>query len=157
MKQFLIGLSKIILGVLTAFILLSLAGVATARYFMGRLSMLPPRPTFENDVLTPNVQTAPTPTPSSSVNSLPNPQFANIEATPTSTLEPGAYRAIVIQPIGLVIREEPSTAARQVGGVDYDTEVIVLEDSEDKRWIHIRVADTGQAGWVKAGNTRQLE
>ena len=156
MKQFLIGLSKIILGVLTAFILLSLAGVATARYFMGRLSMLPPRPTFENDFLTPDVQTVPPPS-SISVNSAPNPGFANIEATPNTTLELGAYRAIVIQPIGLVIREEPNTAARQVGGVDYDTEVIVLEDSDDKRWIHIRVADTGQAGWVKAGNTRQIE
>ena len=33
-----------------AFVLLSLAGIATARYFMAKLSVLPPKPVYENDV-----------------------------------------------------------------------------------------------------------
>ena len=44
MKGFFIGLSKLVLGIAIALMLLSMAGVATARYFMGRLSVLPPNP-----------------------------------------------------------------------------------------------------------------
>ncbi|MBE9139871.1 SH3 domain-containing protein, partial [Nodosilinea sp. LEGE 07088] len=53
MKGFFIGLSKLILGVAIALILLSMAGVATARYFMGRLSVLPPKPLYGEEVATP--------------------------------------------------------------------------------------------------------
>ena len=49
MKGCLIGLSKLVAGITLAIVLFSLAGVATARYFMAKLSVLPPKPVFEND------------------------------------------------------------------------------------------------------------
>ena len=49
MKGFFIGLSKLVLGIAIALMLLSMAGVATARYFMGRLSVLPPKPIYEDE------------------------------------------------------------------------------------------------------------
>lgn len=154
MGGFLQGLSKLILGVAIALILLSLAGVATARYFMGRLSVLPPRPTFEGEtgeVATEAPAEAPTAAPEAAPETAPEPA-PEAESTP----EPEGYQAVVTQPIGLVIRAEPSTAAQQLGGVDYNAQVQVLDDSEDGRWMLIRVADSGQEGWVKAGNTRSL-
>jgi hypothetical protein len=50
MKALFLGITKLTLGVFLAFILMSLAGVATARYFMAKLSVLPPKPVYENDV-----------------------------------------------------------------------------------------------------------
>jgi hypothetical protein len=62
MKGFFLGLSKLILGVAVALILLSMAGVATARYFMGRLSVLPPKPLYGDEMptaLSPDAQRLP--------------------------------------------------------------------------------------------------
>ena len=58
MKAFFLGLTKLILGVSMALVLLSLSGVATARYFMAKLSVLPPKPVFENDVALQTQETA---------------------------------------------------------------------------------------------------
>lgn len=148
MRGFLLGLSKLILGVTIALMLLSLAGVATARYFMGRLSVLPPRPTFENETASTVESPAAESTPAEA-----SPEPA---PTPSPAPTPEGYEAVVVQPIGLVIRSEPTTASQQLGGVDYNAEVRVLEESEDGRWILIRLPESGQEGWVKAGNTRPL-
>ncbi|PSN12597.1 SH3 domain-containing protein [filamentous cyanobacterium CCP5] len=151
MAGFLQGLSKLILGVAIALILLSLAGVATARYFMGRLSVLPPRPVFEGETSTEGAATAPAEAPATAPEPAPE-----AVPEPAPSPEPEGYAAVVTQPIGLVIRAEPSTASQQLGGVDYNAQVQVLEDSDDGRWMLIRVSASGQEGWVKAGNTRSL-
>jgi uncharacterized protein YgiM (DUF1202 family) len=72
-------------------------------------------------------------------------------------LEPGAYNATVIQPIGLVLREGPGVEFPQVGGVDDNEAVVVIEEPTDKSWVKVRVVSSGQEGWVKAGNTRRTE
>jgi uncharacterized protein YgiM (DUF1202 family) len=159
MKGFLAGLSKLILGVAIALMLLSLAGVATARYFMGRLSVLPPKPVFENDA---PAQPAASETETAPTNPSPPPEAAPPEPAPTpdapeAEIQPGLYQAIVVQPIGLVIREGPGTSYGQLGGVDYNDKVEVLEEDTNQNWIRIRVIGSGQEGWVKAGNTRQVQ
>lgn len=63
----------------------------------------------------------------------------------------------MVQPIGLILREGPGTEHPQAGGVDYNEELIVLEEPADQGWIKVQVASSGQEGWVKAGNTRRLE
>lgn len=155
MRGFLVGLSKLVLGVTVALLLLSLAGVATARYFMARLSVLPPRPTFENDApppaqSSPSNAAVPKSTPAAAPAPTPSP-------TPTPSLEAGDYEAVVVQPIGLVLREGPGTTFAQLGGIDYNDKIIVLEDSPDKQWTKVRVVDSGQEGWIKAGNTRKSQ
>ncbi|MGB3308825.1 MAG: SH3 domain-containing protein [Nodosilinea sp.] len=154
MKGFFIGLSKLILGVVIALTLLSMAGVATARYFMGRLSVLPPKPLYGDEMPT---------EPETALEAAPaNPEAAAaaapaVEPPPEPTLEPGAYEAVVVQPIGLVMREGPGVEFPQVGGVDVNEAVVVLEEPADQDWVKVRVVSNGQEGWVKAGNTRRAE
>ena len=160
MKGFLTGLSKLVLGVVIALLLLSLAGVATARYFMARLSVLPPKPVFTNDNPPAPAADAPAPeatAPEAAVEAPPAEPAPTAETPPPEPEpEPGSYQAVVVQPIGLVLREGPGTTFSQIGGVDYNQAVTVLEASPDESWIRIRIDESGQEGWVKAGNTRQV-
>lgn len=59
MKGFLVGLSKFVLGVVIALLLLSMAGVATARYFMARLAVLPPKPLYGSEQPAPPTEPPP--------------------------------------------------------------------------------------------------
>lgn len=152
MKGFFLGLVKLILGVTLALLLLSLAGVAAARYFMARLSVVPPKPEFQNDA-PPQPTPAPTPTPE------PTPSTAiaaEATAEEEASIPPGSYEAVVIQPIGLVLRAGPGIEFERIGGVDYNETVRVLKRSEDDRWLNVKLPSSGQEGWVKAGNTRPL-
>ena len=81
MKGFLLGVTKLILGVSVALVLLSLTGVATARYFMAKLSVLPPRPVFENDVALQPTETPPPPAPAEAAPPTPEAE-AEAEAPP---------------------------------------------------------------------------
>jgi len=152
MGRILVGTSKLILGVALALLMLSMAGVATARYFMARLSVLPPRPTFANDI---PVASAPQSPPAEAVPSAAEAPEPLPEPEPTA-VTPNGYQAVVVQPIGLVLRSGPGTSYSQVGGVDYDTELTVLEDDPAQGWLRVQVTSNGQEGWIKAGNTRRL-
>jgi uncharacterized protein YgiM (DUF1202 family) len=156
MKGFFIGLSKLVLGIAIALMLLSMAGVATARYFMGRLSVLPPKPIYEDEMpVAPAAPAAAVPVAPAA----PAAPAPAVEPPPVvePPLEPGAYNATVIQPIGLVLREGPGVEFPQVGGVDDNEAVVVIEEPTDKSWVKVRVVSSGQEGWVKAGNTRRTE
>ncbi len=149
MKAFFLGITKLTLGVFLAFILMSLAGVATARYFMAKLSVLPPRPVYENDVaLQVEAANAQAEAPPAPVETAPAPA--------TEELPPDSYLAVVVQPIGLVMRSGPGAENPQLGGVDYQDQVIVLETDEAGLWMKVRVEATGQEGWVKSGNTEAV-
>jgi len=144
------GVFKFIVGFFLAILILAGATVATALYFAARLSELPERPTFPNDnpqtkiaakPVTPQAAATPTPTPT------PEPE----------KLEPGAYRAIVTQPIGLILRDSPSTDASRIGGIAYQEKVVVLGESDNKQWQKVRVITDGdRTGWVKGGNTEKV-
>jgi 5-hydroxyisourate hydrolase-like protein (transthyretin family) len=55
------------------------------------------------------------------------------------------------------MRSEPNTNSPSIGGVGGNKKVIVLEESDDKKWQKIRIVDTDQEGWVKAGNIQRSE
>ncbi|MBF2036655.1 MAG: SH3 domain-containing protein [Leptolyngbyaceae cyanobacterium T60_A2020_046] len=154
MKGCLLGVSKLVIGVTLALFLLSLAGVATARYFMARLSVLPPRPAFSNDNPSGSAPpTSPSPAPEAATPApTPEPAAAPVEEKP-----PGSYDAIVVQPVGLILRSGPGTNFDRMGGVDNQDRILVLKTSDDGQWLNIRIPDTGQEGWVKAGNTRAVD
>jgi uncharacterized protein YgiM (DUF1202 family) len=159
MKGFFIGLTKLIVGMAIALILLSMAGVATARYFMGRLAVLPPKPLYGDEM--PVAQAEPPPAEAETVAQVePPPAEAAPAVDPAPVnpeLEPNAYNAVVVQPIGLVMREGPGVEFPQVGGVDVNEAVVVLEEPADQSWVKVRVVANGQEGWVKAGNTRRTD
>jgi uncharacterized protein YgiM (DUF1202 family) len=176
MKGFLIGLSKLILGMAIALALLSMAGVATARYFMARLAVLPPKPLYGAEVpASPPPDPAAAPDAAADAPAAPPPEAAaapaavpaaapaaepaaeSAEAPVAEALPPGSYRAVVSQPIGLIVRSGPGTEHGQVGGVNHNAELVVLEEPAGQGWIKVRVASTGAEGWVKAGNTRRQD
>jgi hypothetical protein len=143
----LVGLSKFLLGFTLAVAILFGAGVLFTNFVIGRLSSLPARPTFPNDLQpkSTDVKDAPKATADGAAKA-PEPPAAS----PT-----GGYAAKVTQPIGLLVREEPNADSGQIDGVAFDDEVTVLETSPDGEWQKIKIGN-GTEGWVKAGNTEKL-
>ena len=156
MKGCLVGFSKLVLGVCLALFLFSLAGVATARYFMTRLSVLPSKPVFSNETVASPTGTEPPASETENATS-PEPTLASTPADSASVERPpNSYDAVVVQPIGLVLRSGPGRDFQQLGGIDYNDMVWVLETSEDGEWLNVRLPETGQEGWIKSGNTQPL-
>lgn len=142
------NLAKLLIGFVLAIALLLGGGIALAMYFLYRVSTPPPRPVFANDTANVKVQrpvakTAPTPSKSAS----PKPE----------RLEPGAYHARVTWSQGLVVRSEPDSDAEQIGSAGYNQPIIVLQQSADKNWERVRLENSDQKGWVKAGNTQRVK
>ncbi len=144
------NLFKFLVGFVLAFVILAGASVAAALYFAARLTELPERPTFANDAppseqIASTTPTAPAPTPS------PTP-------APSPQLPEGAYRAVVVQPIGLILRDNPSLEGNRIGGVGFEEKVIVLEESADQSWQRVQAQeDSNRVGWVRGGNIERVQ
>jgi cytoskeletal protein RodZ len=165
-----LNILKFVLGIFLALTILVGGGVAVALYFMNRTSAPPTKPIFANDSpqvrgqaqkvgLTekdkksgykledkPKATPKPTPKPEES----PKPEEPK-------SLPPGAYRARVTWEQGLSVRSQPQVDAERVGGVGFNSKVIVLQQSDDKAWQKIRIEGGEQEGWVKAGNTEKID
>lgn len=154
------NLAKFLLGFILAIALLIGGAVAAGLYMMTIATAPPPKPMFANDKTAVKAQRPP-----ASTTAKPKPvPAAQPSATPTPSetpspepLEPGAYRALVTWSEGLSLRSEPNLDAERVGGVGYNQKIVVLEESADKNWQRIRMEDSEQEGWVKAGNTERIE
>lgn len=85
-----------------------------------------------------------------------NPPQPSPSKPPAEELEPGAYKARVTWSDGLILRDGPALEANQIGGVAYEQEIVVLKESDDKRWQNIRLPGSAQEGWVKAGNIERV-
>ncbi|MEZ2227994.1 MULTISPECIES: SH3 domain-containing protein [unclassified Microcoleus] len=143
---------KFLVGFLLAIVLMAGASVAAALYFAAKLTTIPERPVFPNDKKVVQIANAkPTSTAKAS------PVSESSDTPSPKPLEPGAYRALVTQPIGLILRDSANRDANRIGGVGYNEKVVVLEDSPDKEWQRIRVEDGNREGWVKGGNTEKVE
>ncbi|MBD2185832.1 SH3 domain-containing protein [Planktothrix sp. FACHB-1355] len=172
------GIVKFLLGFIIAIGLMIGAGVAAALYFVTKLTAPPPKPIFPNDKpivkaqataaqnpprpsLTKSAAVTPTPT-KTLVAQTPTAEEPSPTPTPSETpspkpLEPGAYRARVTWSKGLSIRNGPNTESERIGGVGYNESIVVLSESEDKKWVKIRLEDGNTEGWVKAGNVEKVE
>lgn len=170
--RILIGLIKFILGVALALAILGASGFYGVRYVMTRLAVPPERPLFpeeggppdggaeEGSVAvegeTPTTEGGDAPDSSGENSSEGNETSAPEPPPPEPALEPGAYKARVIQPIGLILRQGPDISTTQIGGIAYNETVVVLSESSDQRWMKVRLPDSGVEGWVKNGNTETL-
>lgn len=150
--NFLLGLTKLVVGIAISLLVISLAGAATARYFLTQLSSLPERPVYDNDpsakpqVATPDA--AATPTAAEQPAEAPAP-----EASPVDDAKV-LYQVKVTYGAGLLIRSGPGNEYDSIDGVDYDETVDVLEESGE-RWLKIRFG--GVEGWIRGkGNTARL-
>ena len=78
------------------------------------------------------------------------------EPEPEPKLPPNAYKAQVTWPQGLSLRAEPSVNAGRIGGIAYNSEIIILGETADKTWQRVLIPWSNQEGWVKGGNTKQI-
>ncbi|WP_392535454.1 SH3 domain-containing protein [Nostoc sp. C117] len=167
------GLIKFLLGFFLAIAVLIGGGVAVGLYFMNRTGIPPAKPVFSNDSPSVKAQAPkgteagdkPTLTHSTQSQSSPNSTSTPTPAespkpTPTPSTKPlpsGAYRGRVSWAEGLSLRKEPNQDAERIGGVGFNQKIIILEESQDKAWQKIRLEDSEQEGWVKAGNTEKVD
>lgn len=151
------SVAKFLLGVSLAIAIMIGGSVVVALYFMYKVTSHPPKPVFANEKVAKvekasTKNTAQPPPPAKQPNTQPTPS-----PTPSaSPSEPGAYKARVIWEQGLSLRTEPSLDAERMKLLDYDQQIVVLEESADKNWQKVRLAD-GEQGWIKAGNIERTQ
>ncbi len=151
MKNFLLGLSKFILGLILAMLIMTLAGASMLRYFMARNAEPPERPTYTNDLPEePPVASTSTGTSESEL-SAETVTEAAAEPEPEPLAE-GTYSAVVTQPVGLILRSGPGTDYDNIGGIGYQESITVI--GEDSGWLNVQLSG-GEEGWIKDGNTSQ--
>lgn len=114
---------------------------------------MPSRPTFSEE--------KPQPSPVAKKGTKTNSTVAtNQPATPFNAspkpLPAGAYKARIIWPDGLILRDAAGADAARIGGVAFNQEVVVLQESADQRWQKVSIADGELEGWIKAGNADRV-
>ncbi|NJN75906.1 MAG: SH3 domain-containing protein [Synechococcaceae cyanobacterium RL_1_2] len=133
-------------------------GIGLVGYlFFTKIAANPPTPVFEEEVAVdlPPEETNSEATSSSS--STPQPEATESEKPTEQKPKPepeekpkeeeevkGLYTGRVTWDSGLVLRSEPSLEGGQVGGVPYNAELIVLENSSDGKWQKVKVKSSGQ-------------
>lgn len=143
------SLVKLLLGIILAIAILMGSGVATALYFMFKVTTPPPRPIFANDKPTVKAQDS----LNSKIVKRPPSPAAQSKSKP---LELGAYQARVTWSQGLSLRSEPKEDAERVGSAAYNQQLVVLGESADKTWQRVRLEDSAQEGWIKSGNIQRV-
>ena len=166
-----VNILKFLFGFALAIAILAGGGVVAALYFINRNAVSPNKPIFANDAT--SVVTSGTKPGESKFTTASKPQEkkdtkSKSTPSPKSTesaeekessqpLPPGAYTARVTWSQGLILRSKPSLDAESVGGVAFNKKVIVLKASQDKAWQKVRIVDTDEEAWVKAGNTKRVD
>ncbi|MGB7439522.1 MAG: SH3 domain-containing protein [Coleofasciculaceae cyanobacterium] len=150
------GIAQFIIGFLLGIFILVGGSAATAYYFFTKLAVVPPKPIFPEEV--PKDGSVAKQEGSQQKPDQNQPQPSTTPSQPAQPkLEPGAYKARVTWPEGLSLRDSPSLDANRIGGIAYNREIIIIKDSDDKKWQQIRIPESQQEGWVKAGNVRRVD
>lgn len=130
-------------------------GYFAAQYLITQFTAPPPKPTFPNDKPAAKPKPAakeekpPVPQPSPSTSPAPT------SSAPTTPAKAG-YQARVKLSEGLNLRDKPSRDGGRVGGLDYNDRVTVLEETSDREWQKIRLANGDLEGWIKSGYTERV-
>ncbi len=133
-------------GLMIALLILGVGGYFGAKYLMAQLTAPPPRPTFPND----DPQYLKKTKKGSAQQDLKT-EAGKPSPIATPPLPAGAFEGRVTQEIGLILRDGAELSSGQIGGVDYNERLAVLETSADKAWQKVRLAN-GKEGWVRGGN-----
>ncbi|MCU0532848.1 MAG: SH3 domain-containing protein [Hydrococcus sp. Prado102] len=145
---------QFIIGFILGLAILAGGTAAVAYVFFAKMNANPPKPMFAEEKKEETPKTAQKPsTPQATPVAAASPE----PEKPPENLPPGAYKARVTWAEGLSVRTEPGREAERIAGVDYNQELIVLQESEDKQWQKIRLAEGTLEGWIKAGNVEKVE
>jgi hypothetical protein len=145
------GLLKAFSGCLVAIALIIGGGFLAAQYLITQFTAPPPKPMFANDKPSPQPQ----PTAIATKPQPPQPK-PTPNATPAPKPSAAGYPARITLSEGLNVRSNPDKDADRVGGVDYDEEIMVLEETPDKEWQRVRVKTSNVEGWIKSGHTERI-
>jgi hypothetical protein len=177
-------LVKVLSGVFLAVVLIVSGSFIAAQHVISQFTTLPPKPTFPNDKPDPNGKPAPndkaTPSNKSTGSDQSSTQTPAVKAAqassapatpakPSPSLSPSpstqpspqeteaaGYRAKIMLSEGLNLRGDPNRDAERIGGVAYNDQIIILEDSPDGEWQKVRIESSGQEGWIKSGHAERL-
>ena len=154
----LINIAQFILGFILGIAIIGAVSAAAGYYYISKMAVSPPKPTYveENEppVAEPEVEPEireDTPTETTAE------VITEPEPEPEQLLPPNAYKARVTWPQGLSLRAEPSINATRIGGIGFNAEIIILGESNDRRWQNVRLPWSQQEGWVKGGNTKKVD
>jgi Bacterial SH3 domain len=146
------SLIKVFAGLFLAIALLAGGGLMAAQYLITKLSAPPPKPIYPNDK--PIAKTKPPQTkPVAIEKPIDSSNSVEMAAKP---LPANAFEARVTQPIGLILRDAAGLDAGQIGGIEYNEKVVVLETSTDGDWQKVRLQPSDREGWIKAGNIEKI-
>lgn len=82
----------------------------------------------------------------------PLPSKPQASPTPTEKPKPSIGVGKVVPDIGLILRDQPTSESGGTAGVEFNAEVLILEESQDGEWLKVEDANTGATGWVRSGN-----
>jgi hypothetical protein len=157
------GLAKFVVGFVAGIVLILFGSALAGLYLFSTLSGSPPKPVFTEErqqkKLT-NINTKSSTvaaTNSKLVSSTPASPSQSSSVSQQPQLEPGGYKARVKRQSGLSMRSEANFESNKVGGIAYNQEVVVIQDSDDKQWQKVQVVETNQEGWVKTGNLERAD
>ena len=156
MTTFVSTLAKLVLGGFLAIAIIACGGVAAGLYLINRNSTPPPKPIFANDK-PPLVARRLATKKKAKSESKPIAKASPADSPSPQPLEAGAYRARVTWPDGLSLRSGPTSNAESIGSLGYNQKIVVLAESDNQRWQRVRLEDSGQEGWVRAGNTERID
>ncbi len=157
--KFILGVLQLLIGITLGLALMVGGSVAAGYYVFTKLSVTPERPTFaEEKPKQPVVSASPATNANTTKATAPNPILnpSPSPAPPSPEAEAGLYKGVINWSDGLILRDAPGNTANRIGGVGYNQQVVVLEESSDQRWQKIRIVATGKVGWIKAGNMDKI-
>ncbi|MDJ0728594.1 MAG: SH3 domain-containing protein [Crocosphaera sp.] len=146
------GVFQFLLGFFLGIVLL-VGGTASLAYVVfSRMNANPEKPTFAEEKA-PETK----PVGQQATKTQPVEEVVAKESVITEDLPDGAYRAKVTWSTGLSLRSQPASDAQRIGGVEYNSELIILQTSADGGWQQVRLPGSQQEGWVKAGNVAKID
>lgn len=161
-------LIKVLSGVFLAVVLIASGSFLAAQYVIAQFTAPPPRPTFPNDAPAPKAKVikaaqadtaqpnttqanAATQANNSAAQPAPSPSpTPSAKPSPKKT-DAAGYKGRVVISQGVNLRQDPDRDSERIGGLEYNDDVVVLEDSPDGEWQKVRIESSGQEGWVKSG------
>lgn len=150
---------QFVLGFIFGVTLIAGVAVGAGYVYYKKMSVLPPKPLFSEEKNSTASKTV-EPPPKTEKTTTDEQQISEIEpespAEVDSELPLNAYKAQVTWPQGLSLRSEPTSNAGRIGGIAYNSTIIILEDTPDNKWQRVRIPWSGQEGWVKGGNTKRI-
>lgn len=142
------GIAQFFIGVILGISILGVSGAAAGYYFFSKMAVTPSKPVFPEE----RPQSSEVSTTSEA-----GEEEATIPEPAPVELPAGAYRVRVNWPDGLSLRDKPSLDANRLEIIPYEAEMIVLKTTDDGKWDRVRLPNSNNEGWVKAGNSDRIE